>query len=73
MNEFIFWVYYCGMLIVGLISFVAVLIYSIISWNLLIGFTVGWIPAVVAGFVCGFLWPLLIIIIPVLWYSGVKI
>lgn len=48
-------------LIVGLITGLVIWIYAISTWGLLIGLMLGWIPALIGGFVVGILWPLVVI------------
>lgn len=49
--------------IVGIIVFVGVWIYAISQWGFLLGIMFGWIPAMIAAFITGLLWPLLALII----------
>ncbi len=53
--------YMVGVWIVGVLSFIAIWLYSLASWGLLIGLMIGWIPALIGGMILGFLWPLVII------------
>jgi len=57
--------YMAGVWIVGVLSFIAIWLYALVSWGLLIGLTVGWIPAMIGGVILGLLWPL--VVIGVLW------
>ena len=50
-----------GVWIVGVISFIAIWLYSLASWGLLIGLMIGWIPALIGGVILGFLWPLVVL------------
>lgn len=50
-----------GVWIVGVLSFIAIWLYSLVSWGLLIGLMIGWIPALIGGVILGFLWPLVVI------------
>jgi len=38
--------------------FIGVWIYAIISWGFLIGLTIGWLPALIAGVIGGLIWPI---------------
>lgn len=49
-------------LLVGIVIFIGVWIYSITQWGFLIGITIGWLPAIIAGFIGGILWGLLAIL-----------
>lgn len=53
--------YMIGVFIVGFLSFIAIWLYALVSWGLLLGLMFGWIPALIGGVVLGFLWPLVII------------
>ena len=53
--------YMVGVWIVGVISFIAIWLYSLASWGLLIGLMIGWIPALIGGVILGFLWPLVVL------------
>lgn len=50
-----------GVWIVGVLSFIAIWLYSLATWGLLFGLMFGWIPALIGGTILGFLWPLVII------------
>jgi len=47
---------------VGL-SFIAIWIYAILSWGLLLGLMFGWIPALIGGAILGLLWPLVLLVV----------
>ena len=47
---------------IGSVVFIGVWIYAIVSWGFLIGIAIGWVPALIAGAIAGFLWPLAILI-----------
>ena len=53
--------YMIGIWIVGVISFILIWLYALITWGLLFGLMFGWIPALIGGIVLGFLWPLVVI------------
>jgi len=57
--------YLIGAWVVGIIAFLAIWIYSFASWGLLIGLMVGWIPALIGGFIAGLLWPLILLVVVV--------
>lgn len=46
-----------GAVITGLLVFIAVWLYAIANWGLLIGLVIGWLPALIAGAVLGVIWP----------------
>ena len=47
----------------GILVFIGVWIYAISQWGFLLGIMFGWIPAIIAAFVAGLLWPLLALIV----------
>lgn len=47
----------------GLVIFALVWIYALLEWGLLKGIIFGWLPAAIAGFVCGVIWPIIVAII----------
>jgi hypothetical protein len=51
--------YYLGVFISAILIFLGVWIYAMNDWGFLIGIMFGWIPALIAGIVGGFLWPIL--------------
>ena len=53
--------YLIGVWIVGVLSFICIWFYSFFAWGFLIGLILGWLPALIGGFLFGFLWPLVII------------
>lgn len=55
--------YWVGAVITGLLVFAGVWIYAIAQWGFLLGIMFGWIPAIIAAFIAGLLWPLLALII----------
>ena len=55
--------YFGGVIIAGIIVFIGVWIYAISEWGFLLGLIFGWIPAIIAGVIGGFLWPLIALII----------
>jgi hypothetical protein len=50
-------------LLVGFLIFIGVWIYSITEWGLLIGLMIGWLPAIIAAFIGGLLWPLVVAVL----------
>lgn len=55
--------YWGGALIIGILVFVGVWIYAMTEWGFLMGIIFGWIPALIAGFIGGLLWPVIIALI----------
>jgi len=55
--------YITGVWIAGIICFLATWIYACSTWGFLIGLMFGWIPALIAGIIGGFLWPILMLLI----------
>jgi hypothetical protein len=47
--------------IVGGLSFLAIWLYALLEWGLLLGLCVGWLPAAIGGLLFGALWPLTLI------------
>jgi hypothetical protein len=43
----------------GIIAFLIIWIYAIISWGFLVGLAIGWLPALIGGFIAALLWPLI--------------
>lgn len=50
-------------LVFGSITFLATWVYAFTVWGFLIGLAIGWLPALVAGIIIGFLWPLAVLAI----------
>ena len=55
--------YWAWAFLTGVLVFVGVWIYAMAEWGLLLGIMFGWIPAIIAAFVGGLLWPLIAIVI----------
>ncbi|MBP9864213.1 hypothetical protein KBC54_02065 [Patescibacteria group bacterium] len=53
--------YMIGVWITGVLSFVVIWIYALVSWGFLFGLMFGWIPALIGGAIPGFLWPLVLL------------
>ncbi|MDO8468225.1 MAG: hypothetical protein Q7S29_00505 [Candidatus Peribacter sp.] len=53
-------IYFIVAIIVGLLTFIGVWIYALFSWGFLIGLAIGWLPALIAAWVAGLLWPLVV-------------
>lgn len=53
--------YFVGAFISGALIFVGVWIYALTEWGFLFGLIFGWIPAIIAAFIGGLIWPLLVI------------
>ncbi len=49
--------------IIGVITFFAIWVYSFISWGFLIGLAIGWLPALIGGFIIGIIWPAVLLVI----------
>lgn len=56
-------VYRIGGFITAAIAFIACWIYAVISWGLLLGIGLGWIPSLFIGAIAGFIWPLLALVL----------
>lgn len=55
-----------GAIVVGFIAFFAIWIYAFVAWGFLIGLAIGWLPALIGGFILGLLWPLVLLVILVI-------
>ena len=53
--------YQIGAWITGALCFIAIWIYALATWGLLLGLAVGWLPAIIGGIILGFLWPLVVL------------
>ncbi len=58
--------YMVGAWIVGVLSFIAIWLYSLAEWGFLLGLTIGWVPALIGGTILGFLWPLVVLALIIL-------
>jgi hypothetical protein len=47
-------------ILTGIVIFGGVWIYAISQWGFLLGLGFGWIPALIAAYIGGFLWPLVV-------------
>lgn len=56
-------VYYLGAIVVGFIAFAIIWLYAIVEWGLLLGLMFGWLPATIGAGLCGFLWPLIALLV----------
>jgi hypothetical protein len=45
----------------GGLAFLAIWIYAFYSWGFLIGLAIGWLPALIGGWLVGLLWPLAVL------------
>jgi hypothetical protein len=54
--------YGCGVAITGLLVFFGIWIGCAVEYGFL-GFALGWMPAAIIGWICGMLWPLLLLVI----------
>ena len=60
--------YKVGACITGVIVFFLVWIIALFEWGFLVGLSIGWFPAAIAGVVGGLLWPILaLLVVYVLW------
>ena len=50
--------YWIWAFLTGVLVFVGVWIYAMSEWGFLLGIVFGWIPAIIAAFIAGLLWPL---------------
>lgn len=55
--------YYFGAFAIGIIVFLIVWFFALFRLGFLLGISIGWFPAAIAGLIAGFLWPLVIILI----------
>ncbi|MEK7574512.1 MAG: hypothetical protein AAB514_03215 [Patescibacteria group bacterium] len=55
--------YIIGAYITGALVFIGVWIYAIASWGFLVGIAIGWLPAIIAAFIAGLLWPLVVLVV----------
>ena len=53
----------CGIAkgIVIVISFFCCWIFSMMSWGMLLGIGLGWLPSIFVALICGFLWPIFVL------------
>lgn len=58
--------YFGFAVIIGVIAFFGIWIYAFVTWGLLIGLAIGWLPALIGGFILGLLWPLVVLVILVI-------
>ena len=56
-------IYEIGRYITSFIVIIISWIYAIVTYGLFLGVGLGWIPSVVIGFLVGFLWPLIALVI----------
>lgn len=55
--------YQIGRAITSVLIFIGVWIYAIMTWGFLLGTAFGWLPAAIAAFIGGLIWPLFAIVI----------
>lgn len=58
--------YFGFAVLVGGIAFIGIWIYAFVAWGFLIGLAIGWLPALIGGFILGLLWPLVLLVILVI-------
>jgi len=56
--------------VVGILSFLAIWLYAILEWGLLLGLCIGWLPAAIGGLLFGALWPLTLLLVFGLFKKG---
>lgn len=61
-------VYAVGAIITGVIAFFGIWVYSFVSWGFLVGLAIGWLPAIIGGFIAGVLWPLILLGLLILFF-----
>jgi hypothetical protein len=54
-------------LLVGVITFLACWLYAITTSGFIIGVVIGWLPDLIVAFIAGALWPILAILILIIW------
>lgn len=52
--------YAVGAVITGGLAFIVIWVYAILTWGLLLGLIIGWLPAMIGAVVLGYLWPLVV-------------
>jgi hypothetical protein len=60
--------YILGAFITGLLSFCVIWLYALTEWGILLGLAIGWIPALIGGFILAIFWPLLVILLVLSWH-----
>lgn len=55
--------------VAAIITFIGVWAYAIFGWNFLLGIVVGWVPALVAGTVAFFAWPLAALVVLFIYFN----
>lgn len=58
--------YGTGATITGVLTFIIVWIYALMSWGFLLGLVFGWIPALIAAFIAAVLWPVVAVLLGIL-------
>ena len=62
--------YWVWAMLVGFLFFAGIWIYAMTIWGLLWGLMFGWIPALIGGVVAGVLWPLVVIVVILLFINS---
>lgn len=52
-----------GFYIVGGIVFLLAWLYAVVTYGLFLGLGLGWLPALVIGFIAGILWPFILLLL----------
>ena len=60
--------YVVGAFLIGILTFLGIWIYSFEEWGLLVGLLIGWLPALIGGFIVGVLWPFLFFGGIIMWF-----
>lgn len=59
-------VYATGFAITGFLVFIGTWIYCMATYGFLLGFGLGWLPALILAYICGALWPLVALVVAAL-------
>ncbi len=65
--------YHWGRLIVAVPCFIGIWIWSFVEWGVLVGLAIGWLPALIGAGIISGLWPVLLILIGILFLSMLNI
>jgi len=55
--------------ITGLVVFICIFIYAMSEWGFLLGLAVGWLPALIGGFIAGVCWPIIWLIVGIVLFA----
>jgi hypothetical protein len=59
----LFTIYWCGVVLFGIGSFILIWITLIVEHGLLLGLTLGWVAASIGSMIIGFFWPIVVLIL----------